>query len=328
MIEQKDTPLVSFVITYYNQPVQLLCECIDSILALSLRSFEREIIVIDDGSEVCPMNGLMQYGNDIVYVRQKNQGVSTARNRCMNMATGKFIQFIDADDYLIQSPYEHCLDLLRLNSDIEMVMFDFTHSASQQDNIVQSPIKTSGTAYMRNHNIAGTVCCFIFRQSILGKLAFSPEIKYGEDEEFTAQLLLRAEEVYVTKAKAYFYRCYKNSAIQQSRTEETGKKKRLEDNLSVILHLQNLCDKLPQNDRLALQRRVAQLTMDYIYNTITLTHSRQALNSCLDELSSKGLFPLPDRDYTRKYTWFRRMTNSAVGRTLLLHSLPLLKREK
>lgn len=328
MIEQKDTPLVSFVITYYNQPVQLLCECIDSILALSLRSFEREIIVIDDGSEVCPMNGLMQYGNDIVYVRQKNQGVSTARNRGMNMATGKFIQFIDADDYLIQSPYEHCLDLLRLNSDIEMVMFDFTHSASQQDNIVQSPIKTSGTAYMRNHNIAGTVCCFIFRQSILGKLAFSPEIKYGEDEEFTAQLLLRAEEIYVTKAKAYFYRCYKNSAIQQSRTEETGKKKRLEDNLSVILHLQNLCDKLPQNDRLALQRRVAQLTMDYIYNTITLTHSRQALNSCLDELSSKGLFPLPDRDYTRKYTWFRRMTNSAVGRTLLLHSLPLLKREK
>lgn len=328
MIEQKDTPLVSFVITYYNQPVQLLCECIDSILALSLRSFEREIIVIDDGSEVCPMNGLMQYGNDIVYVRQKNQGVSTARNRGMNMATGKFIQFIDADDYLIQSPYEHCLDLLRLNSDIEIVMFDFTHSASQQDNIVQSPIKTSGTAYMRNHNIAGTVCCFIFRQSILGKLAFSPEIKYGEDEEFTAQLLLRAEEVYVTKAKAYFYRCYKNSAIQQSRTEETGKKKRLEDNLSVILHLQNLCDKLPQNDRLALQRRVAQLTMDYIYNTITLTHSRQALNSCLDELSSKGLFPLPDRDYTRKYTWFRRMTNSAVGRTLLLHSLPLLKREK
>jgi glycosyltransferase involved in cell wall biosynthesis len=274
------------------------------------------------------MNGLMQYGNDIVYVRQKNQGVSTARNRGMNMATGKFIQFIDADDYLIQSPYEHCLDLLRLNSDIEMVMFDFTHSASLQDNIVQSPIKTSGTAYMRNHNIAGTVCCFIFRQSILGKLAFSPEIKYGEDEEFTAQLLLRAEEVYVTKAKAYFYRCYKNSAIQQSRTEETGKKKRLEDNLSVILHLQNLCDKLPQNDRLALQRRVAQLTMDYIYNTITLTHSRQALNSCLDELSSKGLFPLPDRDYTRKYTWFRRMTNSAVGRTLLLHSLPLLKREK
>lgn len=328
MIEQKDTPLVSFVITYYNQPVQLLCECIDSILALSLRSFEREIIVIDDGSEVCPMNGLMQYGNDIVYVRQKNQGVSTARNRGMNMATGKFIQFIDADDYLIQSPYEHCLDLLRLSSDIEMVMFDFTHSASLQDNIVQSPIKTSGTAYMRNHNIAGTVCCFIFRQSILGKLAFSPEIKYGEDEEFTAQLLLRAEEVYVTKVKAYFYRCYKHSAIQQSRTEETGKKKRLEDNLSVILHLQNLCDKLPQNDRLALQRRVAQLTMDYIYNTITLTHSRQALNSCLDELSSKGLFPLPDRDYTRKYTWFRRMTNSAVGRTLLLHSLPLLKREK
>ena len=45
-------PLVSFILTYYNQPVQMLCECIDSILALSLRPFEREIIVVDDGSTV------------------------------------------------------------------------------------------------------------------------------------------------------------------------------------------------------------------------------------------------------------------------------------
>ena len=69
-------PLVSFILTYYNQPVQMLCECIDSILALSLRSFEREIIIIDDGSRVSPMNGLMQYGDEIIYVRQKNGGLS------------------------------------------------------------------------------------------------------------------------------------------------------------------------------------------------------------------------------------------------------------
>ena len=47
---QETQPIVSFIITYYNLPIQMLCECIDSILALSLRSFEREIIVIDDGS--------------------------------------------------------------------------------------------------------------------------------------------------------------------------------------------------------------------------------------------------------------------------------------
>ena len=77
---QETMPLVSFIITYYNLPVQMLQECIESILQLSLRPFEREIIVIDDGTYECPINDLMKYEDDIIYVRQKNNGVSTARN--------------------------------------------------------------------------------------------------------------------------------------------------------------------------------------------------------------------------------------------------------
>jgi len=48
----------------------------------------------------------------------------------------------------------------------------------------------------------------------------------------------------------------------------------------------------------------------------------------LEELRQQGLFPLPDRDYTQKYKWFRRMTNSALGRTILLNALPLMKKER
>ena len=65
---KESKPLVSFILTYYNLPVPMLCECIDSILALSLQPTEREIIVIDDGSDTSPMNGLMHYGDDIVYM--------------------------------------------------------------------------------------------------------------------------------------------------------------------------------------------------------------------------------------------------------------------
>ena len=68
---KKQQPLVSFILTYYNLPVQMLCECIDSILALSLTPEEREIIVVDDGSEVSPMNGLMHYGDDIISTWQQ-----------------------------------------------------------------------------------------------------------------------------------------------------------------------------------------------------------------------------------------------------------------
>lgn len=64
----------------------MLCECLNSILALPLTDDEREIIVVDDGSEVSPMNGLMQYASHLVYVRQQNQGVSVARNTALRMA--------------------------------------------------------------------------------------------------------------------------------------------------------------------------------------------------------------------------------------------------
>jgi hypothetical protein len=320
----KDMPLVSFILTYYNQPIQMLCECIDSILALSLRPFEREIIVIDDGSWVSPMNGLMQYGDEIIYVRQKNGGLSVARNKGIEMAQGEYLQFVDADDHLIQTPYEHCLDLIRLNDNIDMVMFDFTSSISSETDFNDSKVMT-GSEYMLKHNIHATAWGYLFKQTTLSKLRFTPGI-WHEDEEFTPQLLIRAEHVCATDAKAYYY--YKHKGTITTHDDEASKAKRFDDIRGVLDRLQYLCDRVPQVDRVALQRRVAQLTMDYIYQVIIQQRSQKALNTCIDELSSKGLFPLPDRDYSQKYKWFRKMSNTRLGRTILLNTLPLLKRER
>ena len=117
----------------------MLCECIDSILKLNLQSAEREIIVVDDGSDQSPMNDLLKYGDDIIYVRQKNGGVSVARNTAMDMAKGQFIQIVDGDDCLLTVPYEQCLDIIRKNGDADVVMFDFTHQNSQGSNSPVTP---------------------------------------------------------------------------------------------------------------------------------------------------------------------------------------------
>ena len=77
-----------------------------------------------------------------------------------------------------------------------------------------------------------------------------------------------------------------------------------------------------------MERRVAQLTMDYLYNTIVLTRSAEQLNVRIEDLRQQGLFPLPDRNYTRKYQWFRRMINTQWGHLLLLKTLPLLTKER
>jgi hypothetical protein len=325
---QETQPLVSFIVACYDLPIPLLCECINSILALSLSESEREIIIVDDGSETSPINALTQYGDDIIYVRQHHAGVSVARNRGLQMARGRYIQMIDGDDCLLQNPYDHCLDLLRNSQQpIDVILFDFTKTLpSKVKESYHDSSLMSGSEYMRNHSIHGTACGCLFRQAVRSELAFTPGIEYGEDEEFTAQLLVRAEVICVTDAQAYYYRQRKTSAVHQQ--DDSKKTKRLNDSLEVICNLHLMEDRMPHNDRLALQRRVAQLTMDYIYNTIMLTHSRKALDSCLEELRQHGLFPLPDRDYTQKYKWFRRMTNSAFGRTILLNTLPFMKRER
>ena len=324
MIQSDQQPLVTFIITYYNQPIPMLCKCIDSILALSLRDFEREIIITDDGSEVSPMNGLMQFEDNIIYMRQKNQGLSMARNIGISMAHGKYLQFVDADDYLIQAPYEHCLDNIRYHQDIDMVVFDFTNSAINQSTFDDLPI-LSGTEYMRTKNIHGTACGYLFKRTTLSELRFTPGI-WHEDEEFTPQLLIRAERICVTNAKAYFYN--KHPGTITTHSDEESKQKRFNDLIGVIERLCYLADRVPQNDRLALQRRIAQLTMAYIYQVIIQQRSQKALNACIDDLTNKGLFPLPDRDYSQKYKWFRKMTNTRLGRTILLNTLPLLKKER
>ena len=51
---QETKPLVTFIITYHEQPAAMLTKCIESITALSMRPYEREIIVVDDGSANSP----------------------------------------------------------------------------------------------------------------------------------------------------------------------------------------------------------------------------------------------------------------------------------
>ena len=321
---QETQPLVTFVVCYYDLPMQMLCQCVDSILALSLQREEREIIVVDDGSDISPTNALMQYGEDIIYVRQKHSGLSAARNMGINMARGLYLQFVDGDDRLMTEPYNHCLDILRSHEDADMVVFDFTSSTDVSTTYTDGPV-LSGTDFMRHHNIHGSACLYLFRQKTLSELRFTPGI-FHEDEEFTPQLLLRAEHVYPTDAHAYYY-CQRPNSIT-STTDEQKVQKRLDDLHAITHRLYLMADRLPLNDRLALRRRVAQLTMDYLYQIIMQTRSAQQLDTRIAMLRSEGLFPLPDEDYSQKYVWFRRMTSTALGRTLLLHSLPLLRKER
>ena len=170
---------------------------------------------------------------------------------------------------------------------------------------------------MNNNNLHGSACSYIFRRAILGSLKFTPGLVYGEDEEFTPQLFLRAERIFKTQSEAYYYRDNKNSITHQADKEKIAL--HMDNNLEVILHLQGLLDTIPVADRQALNRRIAQLTMDYLYNNIRLKHSLKSLNHTIKTLREHGLYPLPNKDYTKKYIMFRKLISTYLGRLILLY---------
>ncbi len=311
-LQRTQKPLISFIITSYNIPIEMIKKCIHNLLLLSLSKEEREIILVDDGSDISLINEITEIRDDLIYIRQKNNGLSAARNLGIKMASGKYIHFIDGDDFVIPVPYEHCLDIVRYKSP-DIVIFKITDKPQNNTPFSYSQ-PVSGCIYMKNNNLVASACGYIFRKDILGNLKFEYGIMH-EDEYFTPQLFLRAETVICAETEAYYYRKRNNSITNNK--DKSHIYKRLSDFESVIFHLQSLIDTIPDTDKPALARRISQLTMDYIYNIISLTHNHEYLNKAITRLEEHRLFPLSSKNYTKKYTLFRKIINNKILRNIL-----------
>ncbi len=307
-------PLISFIVTAYNIPGDMLCECVGSISKLSPNDDDMEIIVVDDGSKTPALEHLELFTDKIVYIRQANKGLSEARNTGLRMARGKYIQFVDGDDTILVAAYEHCLDIARYENP-DMVLFSFTKTpVTDIPFSCRQPV--TGIEFMLNNNLRASACTYIFKRAIIGSLRFTPGI-VSEDEEFTPRLVLRAQRLYATNAKAYFYR-QREGSITNVKSDNRKIIRQLNDVFGIICRLLDRSTRMPEDAQQRLQRRIAQLSMDYLYNTAVLTKSMHQLNDAIESLSSKGLYPLPDKNYTWKYSAFRKMMATKAGRYLLI----------
>ena len=279
------TPLISFIITYHNEPEALLRTCIESIQALPLAKDEAEIIVVDDGSS----NQLIIKDEKLKIIRQEESGLSVARNTGISQSRGRYIQFVDADDCLIPETYTAVLKQVRKER-ADIVMFRMTsknRSNCQTDNC--QLIKSQ--SFLLHHSLRAAACGYAFRRDILGNLRFYPGL-FHEDELFTPQLFLRAKSVCELNVKAYFYRQHDGTITHSNSPEKV--QKRLDNIHFIIKELHSLDEKL-------LERRIRQLTVDYLQKTWTLTHSLRELHSRASRLRAEGLLPLPLRRYSMRY---------------------------
>lgn len=285
---------ISFIVTYHNEPLNMLSECLRSIASLPVA--DKEIIVIDDGSEVSPDASVTSVGADVRLIRQDNKGLSAARNRGMECATGNYIQFVDADDMLLPE-YAAVIHTLEQHHP-DVLQFCFTRHYSATKKPVDITFDGTGLQRLSTYNLRAAAWSYVFNRRSLGNIRFQEGI-YHEDELFTPLLFLQAERIIDTNAQAYFYRQRCDSITT---THDDSKiQKRLDDTHYVIKTLSDM-------DNTALTRRISQLTMDYMYNIVKLTGNFNDFCHRCRHLKQQSLLPLPLRFYSAKYFLFALFT--------------------
>ncbi len=231
-----EQPLISIVIPVYNGEKTII-RCVDSVLK---QSFERfELIIINDGSNDNTEKILEEYKTKdrrIIVISQSNAGVAAARNVGINRATGKWISFIDADDYLD-------IDCFKKIFSEEVQWFDliFWNYYMVSPTEVKSPFIFSSPKeeYTRDelikcildngeNQLLSSACCRLFSNQIIkdNKLGFQEGIVSSEDRLFMLDYIMCSEKVLEVR-KHLYYRTL-NSGSAMHRWHKNAKREYLE----------------------------------------------------------------------------------------------------
>ena len=93
-------PMVSIIVPIYNAE-QYLRRCVDSILNQEYTDYE--LLLVNDGSTDASGDICEEYGDRdprVIVIQKENTGVSDSRNRALDRARGKYLQFLDSDDWI------------------------------------------------------------------------------------------------------------------------------------------------------------------------------------------------------------------------------------
>ncbi len=221
---------VSVIIPVYNDETYIE-ECLESILTQTLKDVE--IICVDDGSTDSSYRILTGYGNkyrNITVLHQQNQGSGPARNRGIEHAAGKYICFMDSDDFyahnrVLEQLYESAEanqasvcggNLVRLRE-------DGTREKSRNG------FDENGMLYFKDYGVIYNYTCFIFLRKLIQEnhLMFPPYKRF-QDPPFLLNVMAHAKKFYAVNEVVYIYRM-SNNRIHPNLTAVTDTLKGVRD---------------------------------------------------------------------------------------------------
>lgn len=300
-------PLISIIVPVYNVR-EYLPRCIESIANQTYKKLE--IILVDDGStddsgSVC--DEYAQKDKRVTVIHKENGGLSDARNFGLPVATGKYISFIDSDDYVHPRMFEILLYFAqKKNSDMVTCAYE-----RDDESIFRTEISISDIipVYLDGHKNFDEIIDFsnvvawgrLYKKNVFEGITF-PVGKLHEDEHIIHRVLYKCKNVVCLREKLYFYRRNSNS-ITSVLTEKHihDALNAFEDRINFALE-HNWIELLP-----SALRRYPEYCI-YAYNTIKeqknknylyiLKKIRQNLKNMIKKYGKKN--------FSRKYICFSR----------------------
>ena len=320
--------ILSIIVPVYNVEAYLR-KCVDSLLEQDLQSGEYEIILIDDGStdksgQLCDL--LASNYNNIIVIHQKNKGLGAARNTGILAASGKYIQFVDSDDYLCPNVLRGLSDQLK-NQELDILRINYQNVDSS--GIVFEPNKYSklfddysevvcdGSSFLNNR--LGYACYavqFIIKSSLLKHVGngFKEGIYY-EDTEWVPRIIPQAKRIASSRTIVYNY-LYRLGSITRNASIDK-KRKSIDDRLLLIRLLQESSYNVP--DHRWFDGMIAQTALSILYEVgrFFYTSRKQFLQNLID----LQIFPLSTFHTTTSSLRKVNMANISPGLLCLFYHL-------
>ena len=203
--------MVSVIVPVYNGAA-MVEQCLRSILNQTIT--ELEVIVVDDGSTddtnaICER--IAQEDPRVSLIRQKNSGVSVARNKGIANANGEYIAFVDADDYLPKNGVE--LMLAAMDDDTDWVVGSYqAFRRGYSRKIMRENRRFSATMVRESFEdfdaFMNTVWAKLYKKNIIQQygLQFDNQLPYSEDNVFNLEYCKRARNTALIEGVVYCYR--------------------------------------------------------------------------------------------------------------------------
>ena len=206
--------LISVVIPCYNV-ADYIHDTLDSVIGqtLDFRS-NIEIVLVDDGSEddtleICKRYE-KKYPNNITIIHQKNQGQATARNVGLKYVTGKYVNFLDADDTLQKNTFSNVVNFFEPHySEIDLVAFPmYFFGRKTGDHLLNYKFKETKVIDLEEYwdypQLSASSA--VFKRTVFDKFEFDTELISSEDAVMVNKILLEKMAYGVLKDGGYNYR--------------------------------------------------------------------------------------------------------------------------